>query len=474
MSRLVRNTAYLTVASVAQKAIAFLYFTFIARTIGDNSTGAYFLALALTTTVGVFLDMGLTPVLIREVAKDSTRAKDALRAILGYKVIAVPVTIAAVLVLPPLLGFSPLAVTLTQIAVAVMLLDSLSLSLYGALRGLHVLKYEAVGMFVGQSVIAVVGTAALMSGSRDLRLLIIALVAGSFWNVVYPSIIVARRLGMGALVPTWPRNAAYLRMGFAFFLAAVFVKISSYTDSVMINRVVGQAGVGDYSAAYKLTYAFQFLPLAFVGALYPTFAADMKDHDRLRTTLARSLSYMALLSAPICFGIAALAPEIVGAFYHDDFGEAVPVLRHLIFVLPFIFLDFPVGALLNATHNERTKTAIVGLTTVINVVANVVLVPMFGLMGAAYAALLSFGFMLVAGLYAVERIIAFPSRDLWRAVGPWYVAGAVMMVAVLGLKEVMPWIITIPLGGMVFFVAAWLCGAFRWDELAAARSFLRR
>lgn len=474
MSRLVRNTAYLTLASIAQKAVAFLYFTYIARSIGDSSTGAYFLALALTTTMGVFLDLGLTPVLIREVAGKPERAREALRTILGYKVLVAPLTVIVAILLPALLGYSALATSLVSIAVVVMLLDTLTLSLYGVLRGLHVLKYESIGLLVGQSTTAMFGIAVLVSGSHDLRLLIVALLVGSFWNAVYPAVIVARRLGIGALLPKLPKDLIYLKVGLAFFLSAVLVKISSYADSVMINHVVGQAGVGDYSAAYKLTYAFQFLPLAFVGALYPAFAAEAGDHAKLRDMLSRALSYTALLSAPICFGIAALAPEIVNTFYRSDFGEAVPVLRVLIFVLPFIFLDFPVGALLNATHRERTKTAIIGVTTLINVVANVVFVPIFGLMGAAFAALLSFGFMFVAGLIAVERAIDFPSRALWRAVGPWYLAGAVMAGVVLAAKLVMPWYATIPVGGVVFFLIASLLGAFKRADIVTALSSLKR
>jgi N utilization substance protein A len=52
MSTLWRNTAWLTGATIGQKMIAFLYFTVIARTIGDAAIGAYALALALTTSIG--------------------------------------------------------------------------------------------------------------------------------------------------------------------------------------------------------------------------------------------------------------------------------------------------------------------------------------------------------------------------------------------------------------------------------------
>ena len=113
MSTLAKNTLFLTAASVGQKAVSFLYFAFIARVLGDESMlGASFLALALTTVIGVLDDLGMTNVVIREVAKTPERAKELVKNVLGWKLLAMPFTAVLAFVLPPILGFSTEAATL--------------------------------------------------------------------------------------------------------------------------------------------------------------------------------------------------------------------------------------------------------------------------------------------------------------------------------------------------------------------------
>ena len=68
-SSIIKNAAFMTIASVGQKIAAFAYFTIIARYIGANNTGRYFIALSFTTVFVVFVDLGLTNVLVREGAK---------------------------------------------------------------------------------------------------------------------------------------------------------------------------------------------------------------------------------------------------------------------------------------------------------------------------------------------------------------------------------------------------------------------
>jgi len=64
------NTIWLTGSLVAQKVLSFVYFAIIARQLGVEETGLYVFALAFTALFGIFADFGLTPVVIREVAKE--------------------------------------------------------------------------------------------------------------------------------------------------------------------------------------------------------------------------------------------------------------------------------------------------------------------------------------------------------------------------------------------------------------------
>ena len=463
----------LTAASIGQKLIAFLYFALIARTIGDEATGAYFIALALVTTIGVLDDVGLTAVVIREVAKTPERTKELLRNVVGIKLVTMPITIVLALVLPAWRGFDAQTTMLVDLAIVVMLLDTISITMYGVLRGMHKLKYESMGIFVGQTLTTIVGLIALFSGARDLRLLVVALIVGSGWNAAFAIYQVIKRAGWGAFVPSYSQALPILKVSFVFFLAALFVKVYSYIDSFTIQAYLGNDAVGVYAVAYKFTYAFQFLPLAFVGALYPTMSSLADKPVELNRTLMKAEWYLSLLAAPIVFGIFALAPEIIDFFYTDAFAGAAPVLSVLIFVLLFIFLDFPLGSLLNATGRQAVKTGLMGGAMIVNVIGNLLLVPRLGIMGAAVAALFTFVFLFGGGWIAVMKITKASFIELIKVTGGFFVAGAVMALVVIFLKEYVYWMLTIPVGAIVFVAIAFVTRALTLDHLRDAKNLIK-
>lgn len=452
MSHLAKNTAYLTVASIGQKIVAFVYFAMIARVVGVEWTGKYFLALSITTMVGVIADFGLTPVLVRETAKHPDQEQKILANALGAKLGLTALAFALAVLITNAFGHDELTRQLVYVATIVMALDTLHLTYYGVFRGRHRLSVESVGIFVGQIVTLTVGVTSLLI-HPSLYFLIGALMAGSLWNVLFSAYRLKRSGGNPLSIRfDWFFIKRILKTALPFALAAIFVKIYSTTDSLLLKHFMGDEAVGLYSIAYKLTYAFQFLPLAFVAALYPTFSKLIHEKSRkeLMATFEKAYWYMALLSVPIVFGIWAVADQIVVLIYGASYAGSVAPLQTLIFVLLFIFLDFPIGALLNADDRQSTKTAIMGGTMVINVLANIILIPQFGIMGACYSALLAFLFLYLAGMYFVRSSIDYDIKRLVRLGAPILCAGILMAIIVLILKVYITILVVIPVGAAVY------------------------
>ncbi|MBI4458142.1 oligosaccharide flippase family protein, partial [Candidatus Uhrbacteria bacterium] len=148
--RVVKNTAYLMSAFVGQKLLSFLYFTVVARTVGVEGTGRYFLAVSFTTMFSILTDIGLSNVLVREVAKVPERANKLLANVLGLKAILAGVSLLAVHSVSRMLGYSEQTLLMITIASLVMVLDSVHLIMYAVMRGFQNLRYEAVGVVSGQ------------------------------------------------------------------------------------------------------------------------------------------------------------------------------------------------------------------------------------------------------------------------------------------------------------------------------------
>ncbi len=474
--KLAKNTFYLTLASVGQKIIAFVYFLFLARVMMPENTGSYFLATSLTMIFSVMTDIGITAVLIREIAKQPEESKQFAQKALMLKYPFTIIAVVGMILASHLLGYDYYLRSLILIASSILILDSFQVFFYGMLRGRQELKYESVGMFVGMFVTALVGSFVLLT-SPSLVWLIVALAIGSFVNLCISSYGVAKTFGTDVFSPIW--DGVFLkklmRLAIPFALAAIFIKVYSYIDSIMISKFLGTTEVGLYSIAYKFTYAFQFLPLAFVAGLYPSFSATISsDPVALKKLFERSLWYMMIIAVPITFGIWLVAPEAV-LMAGSSYASAGSVLRTLVLVLIPIFLDFPVGALLNSADRQITKTKIIGITMILNAGLNYLLIPTLGVSGAAYAALFSFIFMFVAGMTRVPSIIkGFSFRELGWNLGKILFSGFVMLLIGFIIKDAFGWILAVPVCAISYVLLLFITKSVHTDELVLMKTLMGR
>ncbi|MBI4276557.1 flippase, partial [Candidatus Uhrbacteria bacterium] len=433
--RIVKNTLFISGASIAQKMLSFLYFVFIARTYGVVATGQYFFAVSLSIVFSIFVDLGFSPVLIRETARARAGSAAHLRAILGAKILL------------SLLGYALLAGmsffitsdvrvrTLILLAGIVMVLDGWHLALYAVIRGFERLEFESFGVLIAQTTTIVIG-GTLIWFHAPLVWLVVALMAGSLAHIFWASGILLRNFSIVPL-PQWDGALVQrtLRMAGAFALAGAFAKAYTYADAVLLGVLIDHARVGLYSAAYKFTYSFQFLPMAFAASLFPAFSAiAVKTPEMLGKTFTRAMFALLTIALPICFGIFLLADRIILFFYGVAYRDAISVLQILVFTIVFLFLTYPIGSLLNATNRQGIWTTCMGVSMTLNLVLNIVLIPRFTMHGAAIAAIVGQFSLVVMGMIVVARSIPLNGDEILHTLVKTFVAVSLMTVSITIVK----------------------------------------
>jgi O-antigen/teichoic acid export membrane protein len=400
-----RNAAWLMASTALNKLIAFVTFALVAKYVGPTVTGAYFFGVSVTSVFVIFSDLGMTPVVIRAISGSREDGERLLGAAMRLKLFLIPVAVVGSLAYVVLTKQTDPAIIWTvAVACAVMSADAVHLVLYGALRGRHNLQPESIGMLIGQILTAIGSIVAARFGYGAVGLAT-ALFAGSAWNVIWATI-QSRRFHIVLLAPHASDYRKLFIEALPFGISGIAVKLYSYVDTWTIQAYQGSTAVGMYAVAYKMTYALQFLPLTFTAALYPALAKQWaeKKHDELKQTFLGSMRFMAVIAFPMSAGLSALAPRIIPLVYGHKFDGAIAPFVVLPWVLLPIFLDFPVGSLLNATHRAHLKTTAMVITMIINVVMNLILVPMYGPVGAAWSGVVSFWALMMIGF-------VFSSKD---------------------------------------------------------------
>jgi len=446
------------------KVVAFLYFYAIARIMGPHATGVYFFSVSVTSMFTILADLGVSQVIIRSVASNDEKAGRLFGAALRFKLAVVPLAILASLGYGYVKGSTPETMTAIGLACLVMAVDTFQLIFYATLRGKQNLRPEAVGMLIGQLLTAGFSLIAALSGLGPIWL-VCGLLMGSLWNLFW-SLRNVRTQAVSWLVPKFADYRALLKEAWPFMIAGFAVKVYSYIDPMFVEAYHGITAVGVYSVAYKMTYAFQFLPMTIAAALYPALSAAWarKDFGQVERAYLGTFRLLSVAGFALSAGLSALAPTLIPFVYGHKYDGAVMPFSILPWVILAIFIDYPIGSLLNATRRAELKTYAMLATTIVSLTANALLVPRFAGVGAAVAGVISFWFLFACGLYFARQEAGGLAKTLGilvRALGSAAVSWAVWRYSSIHL----PFLVAAVIGGIVALGAAFATRLLTKEDL---------
>ena len=461
-----KNTTYLTVAYIGQKILSFFYFVMVARFIGVEDLGKYTFALSFTTIFAVMVDFGLTQALIRELAKGKQKARDILSSALSIKLVLAVFVYGVIFLLINIMGYPQVTKNLVYVAGLIMALDQFAVSFWGAFRGARNLKLEAISIVINQIIIVGVGLTVLFL-RLPLIYLMLPFVGGSLFSLIFSACSVRKKLKIKFKLKFDKRLGKYLfKIGVPFALIAIFSRIYGYIDTVFLSKMIGDRAVGFYSVAMKIPFALQFIPAALAAAIFPAFSRHfVHDKDQLKLTFDKVMKFLMVVVLPISAGIAVLAKPIINFFYGNEYLPSVIPLQILICGLIFVFLNFPLGSLLNGCNRHLTNTFLVGTTMIINIIINLLVIPQYSYIGAAATFLVTHGFLFLAGLMVARKIITYDKKLLFKTFIQSMISVAVMVGVIWFLKPNVHFFGLIFVGALVYAIMIFLTKGITWKEL---------
>lgn len=447
-----QNTSFLTIASVAQKVVSFVYFTIIARLIGVENTGSYFFALTFTTIFTVIADFGFGPILTREAAKFPDNLQKYFNAAIWSKIVFGIFAYVLVIFFSKILGYSVFLQELIYLSGVTMFFDNIQGAFFSVFRSQKNLVYESFAIVVAQIMTLAIGTTALLL-KAPLVWLIAAYTIPSIAIVVYGSFLVKKKFGLRF---EFSVDRAMLKsmlvMALPFALAGIIGRLYSYSDSIIMSKLLTQKDLGWWSVPYKITFAFQFIPVALSASVYPAMSSlAVSQPEKIGELFTKAWKYLFVIVFPIAFGLSAVAEPVIVKLYGTNYLPSVPVLRILLISLIFSYLSIISGALLNATGNQKIQTYILAFSLVCNIILNIYLIPSHGIMGAAVSALTSNVLLWTLGFYFVRRKAFLYTFQLLRNGLHILVLAFLMATIVYFLTLRMSFVLTIPAGAIIYF-----------------------
>ncbi|MDB4885937.1 MAG: polysaccharide biosynthesis protein [Gemmatimonadetes bacterium] len=371
----------------------------LARWLGPAAFGRYIFAMSWVGVLASVGALGLDTMLMRDLAAHHANGAWALA--VGLLRWSTGVVLACTLSLGVLvalggphvaggLGWPPWAWAITGALIPLSALLSLQQS---ALRGLHRLAWSQLPAFVAQpaAMLALIGVAVVLGAERIARddahaVLLQLLATGAALLLAWTLLAAALPPAAGGVRPEYQRRA-WSASASSFLLMSWLNAVNGRVDVLVLGALGGAAELGPYAAARR---GAGLIPLALnvsVTAMAPALARlyAVGDAPGVRALFARMSRLSLFIGAPI-----ALALMVGGQQFLRLYGPGFPVARAALAVLSAGELvnvtAGPVATLLVVTGHQRYVAAGVALGTVLNIVLCLLLVPRWGMNGAAVGA----------------------------------------------------------------------------------------
>ena len=382
--------------------------TIAARFLSADDYGRFRFALALTTIIETIMDLGLSQITVRSVARDRTSADRLFPQVLGVKLVWVAVGLALLVVLAPLLRTDPVIIRLCYALGISSAVRSYLLTARGLLQGLQRFDLEALAVVSDRVLLLVAGGAALWAG-YGLVGLAVAFV-GSRLLMLGAVQILLRRV-VARVLPAFDRDAwrdiqaAALPLG--FFMIAL--NTYTYVDTVILGLMRTDAEVGWYAAAYSLYEGLTYAPSILAAVLTPRLSALFtRDRAAHRSLLSRALVISVAL-AIVLGGVAAFAAApIVALLFGGRYAPAVRPLQILAAGSVFVFATWILHAAAISTNLDRRLLLTTAIGLAANVAFNIVLIPRYGISGAAWATVVAEGLTVILLIVQLQRRLRRP------------------------------------------------------------------
>jgi O-antigen/teichoic acid export membrane protein len=213
------------------------------------------------------------------------------------------------------------------------------------------------------------------------------------------------------------------RFGLPLVPSALFLWVTNFSDRFFLLKLADQQEVGLYSVGVRIASAMALLLTAFRLA-WPAFAYSIEDDAEAKRTYAFVLTYLVALTSWVALGLGLLAPWLVGWIAAPSFAESAEVVGPLAFaVVPFAgYVVIAIG--IGRARRTQFNWVVTGAAAVVNVVLNLLLIPPYGMMGAAVATIAAFGTMFLGMTWWAQQIYRVEYQ--WRRVATAAGAGVAL------------------------------------------------
>jgi len=402
-----KNTFWLSFSQLTRKIIRFALIVYAARTLGVEGYGVFAYALGLAGFFAIFSDIGISGLLIRDFSVEGKITPKLLSTFLYIKLFLIGVSVSLVLYVAPLFTNIPEALPLISVIAILMAFDGLKDFIIAVIRSKEKMEQEASVDILTNLATLAFGVLALLTFKSSLSLAVAYTIGSGFGltlsifflrkNLVRIWSYFDKKLAKRILMDAWP-----------FALMGLLGTIMASTDILMLGWLRDAKDVGLYSAAIKPVQTIYTISGILAVVTFPKISAFAKNNvKQVRGLLEKTVGILLLVGLPIIAGGITLSKEIITTIYGVGYLDSTLAFQILLATILAVFPMAIISNLILAYNKQRNFITPLALAAAGNVILNIALIPIYGIVGAAIATVITQFFAMIMIWTKVKKLNYF-------------------------------------------------------------------
>jgi len=387
-NKVVKNSMWMIASRIAQSILAFFISTLTARYLGPSNFGLISYAASLVAFAVPIMYLGIEKIFIQEIVKNPEHEGE----IAGTAMLTT--LISSVFCVIGVISFVHIAHTGERDTILVTALYSILL----IFQSLDIVQHWFQAKLLSKYIAIILFFASILASAYKVFLLVTG--KSVYWFAIYHTIlyfliavgllVMYKKVGKQRLTFSAATAKRLLSRGKHFIPSTLLVVLTAQVSKIMLRNMMGNAALGYFSIAVVCAGITSFVFSAIIVSAQPVIFKNKEDDEQLfkknLSALYAIIIYLALLQSIVIFGF---SNDIVSILFGSDFLPAIPVVRIFIWQAVFSFL----GAVRNIwilSENKQKYLWFINLCGVaVSVLLNFLLIPIFGVEGAAISSLLT-------------------------------------------------------------------------------------
>lgn len=450
VKKVAQNTSILTIGSLANRFFETVSIILLASYLTPGDFGYYATIFAYFSFCGILIDLGANSILIRECARDEARSFELMRSGFTIGVFMSFVIIFASYIVLKHINYSEDVKNLFWYGVFAIIVSSRFKSFRKMFEVMFIVNFKVIYIAVFNVLDRLLFMVCLFLFIRYSQSL--------SWAVLFT--VLVDSLGAVLLFGTYIKHFKFPRLAFnvsrlKFLLSESWpllltssVNLINIQICILImagmvtSNIVTADDVGLFRIGSLIPAALSFIPIAFSTPIFPILSKKYTvNKEAFFNVYKIMLKYLMFIGFPIVCYLFIELEEIIELLIRlslrEDYLQSIPVAQILLFsqIFVFGFVGFNSGLL--SSNNQRLDFFVILISAISNIILNLILIPRYGIQGAAYATLVSYGLYIITALF-IPKIRAF-SIEIIRSFFKPGLASAIMGI-ILYILDMNMWL----------------------------------